>query len=219
MDTDPSFDYMPREHQLKLHDSSLRLQREFLGVYDKETINRFLRTSYDEFSVGAESDVYATTFAERFAMARLRAMRAMETRNERDVPIVLVISEHDSARAQIALGYLRNLLGDSAIIWSGGRNPDPVLNHDAVLVMAEDGVDISGAQPKRWNNEIIRAADIVVNIGDHEAVPVFSGRRYVDWEISDPGADPVLIRAARDEIKRRAQELAGEIVVVAQSNG
>jgi len=152
-------------------------------------------------------------------MARLRAMRAMETRNERDVPIVLVISEHDSARAQIALGYLRNLLGDSAIICSGGRNPDPVLNHDAVLVMAEDGVDISGAQPKRWNNEIIRAADIVVNIGDHEAVPVFSGRRYVDWEISDPGVDPVLIRAARDEIKRRAQELAGEIVVVAQSNG
>jgi len=216
MTIDPSFEYMSREHQLKMHDSSLRLQREFLGVYDKETINRFLRTSYDEFSGGAESDVYATTFAERFALARLRAMRAMETRNERGVPIVLVISEHDSARAQIALGYLRNFLGEDAIIWSGGRNPEPVLNHDAVLAMAEDGVDISGAQPKRWNNEIIRAADIVVNIGDHEAVPVFAGRRYLDWEITDPGADPAQIRKVRDEIKQRAQALAEEVTLVNQ---
>lgn len=210
MKQDPSFDYLPLEHQLRMNDSSLRLQREFLGVYDKETVNRFLRTSYDEFAEGAQSDVYATTFAERFAQARLRAMQAMETKEERDVPILLVISEHDSSRAQMAVGYLKQLVGDRAIIWSGGRHPDPVLSQDVVVAMAEDGIDISEALPKRWNNEIIRSADIIINIGDHDAVPVFAGRTYVDWELPDPGTDTDMNRQVRDTIKHRSTELVNE---------
>jgi protein-tyrosine-phosphatase len=138
-------------------------------------------------------------------------MRAMETRNERQVPIILVISQHDSARAQMAVGYLNHLLGEDAIVWSGGRAPDPVLSPEAVVAMAEDSVDISGAQPKPWNNEIIRAADVVVNIGDHEAVPVFAGRRYLDWAIEDPGGDPARNRQVRDDIKSRVTTLVSEI--------
>lgn len=211
MTPDSSFDYMPPEHQLRMQDSSTRLQQEFADLYDRETINRFLRTSYDEFNQGAQSDVYATTFAERFAQARLRAMRAMESRDDRDVPIILVVSEHDSSRAQIAVGYLKSQLGERAIVWSGGRHPDPVLNQDVVAAMAEDGVDISEALPKRWNNEIIRAADYVINIGDQGAVPVFAGRFYANWDVADPGTDPAANRRVRDQIKADVQAFLAEV--------
>lgn len=211
MDAITDFDYLSTEHRLRLIDSSLRLQSEFAGVYDAGTINRFLRTSYDEFAGSSANDVYATTFAERFAQARLRAMRAMEVRADRKVPIVLFLSEHDSSRAGMALGYFQAMAGDRAVAWSGGRQPDAVLNQDVVAAMAEDGVDISGFAPKRWNNEIIRAADIIVTIGCRDTVPVFAGRTYVDWELPDPGTDPAMNRSVRDEIKGRVSALVAEL--------
>lgn len=211
VERDAGFDYLSTEHQLTMTDSSLRLQHEFAGTFDKETIDRFLRTSYDDFVSTAESDVYAPTFAERFAQARLRALVAMDARADRDVPIVLFLSEHDSSRAQMAVGYFEATAGDRAATWSGGRNPDIVLNQDVVAAMAEDGIDISDRLPKRWNNEIIRAADVIVTLGCKDMVPVYSGRTYVDWELPDPGMDPAANRRVRDEIKERVRSLVTQL--------
>jgi len=210
--TETDFDYLSTEHRLKMIDSSRRLEFEFGGYFDESTINRFLRTSYDDFAERAGNEVYAPTFAERFAKARLRALVAMDAKNAGSEPIVMFVSEHNSSRSQMATGYFRSMVGDRAVTWSGGLEPDVVLQPEVVAAMAEDGVDISGSLPKPWNNEIIRAADVVVTLGCADLVPVYAGRRYIDWEIPDPGTDDdVRLRQVREDIKERVRALVAEL--------
>jgi arsenate reductase len=54
-------------------------------------------------------------------------------------------------------------------------------------------------------------------MGCGDACPYIPGRRYVDWELSDPAGQPVeLVRATRDEIATRVEQLARELDQQAQ---
>jgi arsenate reductase len=46
--------------------------------------------------------------------------------------------------------------------------------------MAEVGIDIGSESPKRWIDENVRAADVVITMGCGDACPVFPGERYED---------------------------------------
>jgi protein-tyrosine-phosphatase len=77
-----------------------------------------------------------------------------------------------------------------------------------VDAMAEVGVDIHEEFPKPWTDEIVRAVDVVVAMGCGDVCPIYPGKRYVDWELDDPeGKDLSAVRAIRDEIRRRVEEL------------
>ena len=52
-------------------------------------------------------------------------------------------------------------------------NPATEVNPAAVAAMAEVGIDITGELPKRWTDEIVRAADVVVTMGCGDACPFF----------------------------------------------
>ena len=54
--------------------------------------------------------------------------------------------------------------------------------------MAEVGIDIAGESPKRWTDEIVEAADVVVTMGCGDTCPFFPGKRYEDWELTIPPA-------------------------------
>lgn len=212
MDTDHAFDYLSVEHRVRMIDASKRLQKEFAGQYDAPTIDRFLRTSYDEFTDHADAEAFAPIFAERFARARLGAMLAMEQHSEDSVPIVLFLSRHDASRAQMARAFFHDAVGGRAATWSGGHEPDVAVSPDAVAAMSEVGIDISDAAPKPWNNEIIRAADVVVMIGCADTVPRYVGRRYLDWGVDDSGnLDLDGIRVIRDEMRDRVDALVAEL--------
>jgi arsenate reductase len=44
------------------------------------------------------------------------------------------------------------------------------------------------------------------------------GRRYVDWELPDPKGRPLEeVRAIRDEVRRRVEELVGDLDRVAKA--
>ena len=127
-------------------------------------------------------------------------------------PVVLFLCVHNAGRSQMALGWLDHLAGDRAIGWSGGSEPAEEVNPSAVLAMAEVGIDIAHGLPRRWTDEIVRAADVVVTMGCGDACPVFPGKRYEDWELDDPaGREVVAVRPIRDEIRRRVQRLLGEL--------
>jgi protein-tyrosine-phosphatase len=80
--------------------------------------------------------------------------------------------------------------------------------------MAELGIDISGAIPRVWTDEIVRAADVVVTMGCGDTCPVFPGKRYVDWVLADPAGQGVdAVRPIRDEIDRRVRGLLAEMGV------
>ncbi|MET0421878.1 MAG: arsenate reductase ArsC, partial [Acidimicrobiia bacterium] len=71
---------------------------------------------------------------------------------------------------------------------------------------------IATAQPKRWTDEIVRAADVVVTMGCGDTCPVFPGTRYEDWVLDDPAGKSVdAVRPVRDEIERRVRDLLASL--------
>ena len=133
-------------------------------------------------------------------------------------PNVLFLCVHNAGRSQMALGFFTHHAGDAATAWSGGSEPGDQVNPAAVAAMAERGIDIAGEYPKRWTDEIVRAADVVITMGCGDACPVFPGKRYEEWILDDPaGRDVADVRPIRDEIERRVIALLDELGVPARA--
>jgi protein-tyrosine-phosphatase len=112
----------------------------------------------------------------------------------------------------MAAGWMQQLAGGRADVFSGGSNPASDVNPVAIEAMAEVGIDISRELPKPWTDEILRAADIIVTMGCGDACPVYPGKRYEDWPLDDPAGQPIdEVRAIRDEIKGRVEKLIAEL--------
>ena len=129
-------------------------------------------------------------------------------------PRVLFLCVHNAGRSQMALGWMHHLANGRVTAWSGGSEPADEVNPVAVLAMAEVGIDIANAQPQRWTDEVLLAADVVVTMGCGDTCPYFPSKRYEDWELTDPaGKDIDEVRAIRDEIGLRVQWLLASLGV------
>ncbi|NED99359.1 arsenate reductase ArsC [Phytoactinopolyspora halotolerans] len=191
-----------------------RLGEEFAGVFNTETIVRFLDSSFDQFADSARIPNFLPLMAERFARQRLRALAKVEGKHDEGLPTVLFLCVHNAGRSQMALGFFEHLAGGRAVAWSGGSEPGVEVNPAAVEAMAERGIDISKEFPKPWTDEIVQAADAVITMGCGDACPVFPGKRYEDWVLEDPAGQGVDdVRPIRDEIERRVRNLLDELGV------
>ncbi|BFM23755.1 arsenate reductase [Microbacterium testaceum] len=126
---------------------------------------------------------------------------------------ILFVCVHNAGRSQMAAGYARALGGDRVTVLSGGSAPGAALNPMAVAAMAEEGIDISAEVPQLLLTDDVRASDAVITMGCGDACPIFPGKRYEDWELTDPagkGLDEV--RPIRDDIKQRVQRLLDELL-------
>jgi arsenate reductase (thioredoxin) len=131
-------------------------------------------------------------------------------------PTVLFLCTHNAGRSQMALGFFNALAREQATAYSGGSEPVDKINPTAVAVMAEKGIDITTQQPKRWTEDMIHAADVVVTMGCGDTCPLFPGRRYDDWQLPDPAGQPVeAVRPIRDEIEGRVRVLLSELGIEA----
>jgi arsenate reductase len=125
---------------------------------------------------------------------------------------VLFVCVHNAGRSQMAAGWLRQLAGDAVEVRSAGSEPRDQINPVAVEAMREIGIDISGAVPQRLEYETAKSSDVIITMGCGDACPVFPGKRYEDWELTDPAGRPIeVVRQVRDEIRRRVEELVGEL--------
>ena len=202
------------DQQHVLRTSAARLADEFAGIYGRETIERFLHSSYDQFAVVSTVPNFLPLIAERFARQRLNALAKVEGLRNDGRPVVLFLCVHNAGRSQMALGFFRHFAGDRAIGWSGGSEPGFEINPAAIAVMAERDIDISGEYPKPWTDEVVRAADVVITMGCGDACPIFPGKRYEDWTLDDPaGLDLAAVRPIRDDIERRVRILLDQLSV------
>jgi arsenate reductase (thioredoxin) len=127
-------------------------------------------------------------------------------------PTVLFVCVHNAGRSQMAAGYLQHLAGDRIVVLSAGSEPADRINPFAVQAMAEDGIDITAATPKLLTDEAVRESDVVITMGCGDACPFYPGKRYEDWKLDDPaGRDIDAVRAIRDEIRARIEQLIGEL--------
>jgi arsenate reductase (thioredoxin) len=57
-----------------------------------------------------------------------------------------------------------------------------------------------------------------VTMGCGDACPVFPGKRYLDWELTDPAGKPIeIVREVRDDIRARVEALLASLDVPARS--
>jgi protein-tyrosine-phosphatase len=204
----------PVEHHPALQGATERLAREFRGTYGPETVERFVRTSYDEFRKNASVTTFLPLLAERFARQRLQALAKVEGHNADGRPIVLFLCVHNAGRSQMALGFFQHLAGDAAVGWSGGSEPGAGINPVVVQAMKERGIDIAEEFPKPWTDETVRAADAVITMGCGDACPIFPGKHYEEWELDDPaGQDLETVRAIRDQVEQRVRHLLAQLNV------
>jgi hypothetical protein len=69
--------------------------------------------------------------------------------------------------------------------------------------------------PKPMTDEVVRAADAVITMGCGDACPIYPGKRYEDWEVSDPAQlDLVGVREVRDQIQARVEALLAGLIVI-----
>ena len=125
---------------------------------------------------------------------------------------VLFVCVHNAGRSQMAAGYLRHLAGDRVEVRSAGSDPGVKVNPSAVAAMAEEGIDISDALPKKLSAEAVKASDYVITMGCGDACPYFPGKTYLDWVLDDPaGASVEDVRPIRDKIRGLVEGLIAEI--------
>ena len=125
---------------------------------------------------------------------------------------VLFVCVHNAGRSQMAAGYLQHLAGDRVEVRSAGSMPGNQVNPSAVEAMAEEGIDISAAQPKVLTTEAVQASDYVITMGCWDACPIFPGKKYLDWALDDPAGQGVeAVRPIRDEIRGLIEGLIAEI--------
>jgi protein-tyrosine-phosphatase len=193
------------------------LESTFKGVFNKETIQLFLESSFDQFANPTSAKWIQVAFAEKFAKQRLTALARVEAPSSDQPPAVLFLCVHNAGRSQMALGWFTKLAGNRAIAWSGGSEPGAEVNPAAIAAMAEIGIDISQEFPKPWTQEFVQAADVVVTMGCGDACPIFPGKRYEDWELDDPAGMSVEdVRPVRDEIGTRVQDLLQRLNVLTE---
>jgi arsenate reductase (thioredoxin) len=129
-------------------------------------------------------------------------------------PRVLFLCTHNSARSQMAEGLLRSLAADRFEVMSAGTEATS-MRPEAISVMAELGIDISGQESEGVDRYLHEPLDWVITVCDdaNEACPVFPGaKRRKHWSFRDPsratGSEEErleVFRQVRDEIRGRIE--------------
>jgi arsenate reductase (thioredoxin) len=125
---------------------------------------------------------------------------------------VLFVCIQNAGRSQMAEVLFTAAAGGRHEARSAGTAPAEHVHPEVVEVMRELGIDLAGRVPHRLEQADAEWADVVVTMGCGDACPYIPGKRYIDWELTDPqGLPPDEVRRVRDEIAERARALAAEL--------
>lgn len=192
-----------------------RLTAEFQGIFGVETVQRFTRETFETLSRSANVTSFLPLFCDRFTRDRLRALAQADDLIAKDRPEVLYVCVHNAGRSQMA-ALLTAHLGEGRVnVRSAGSDPAEHVNPLVVAAMAEIGLDMSAEFPKPLTDEVVRAADAVITMGCGDSCPIYPGKKYEDWELSDPAGAESLeqVRVIREDIRGRVEALLLELGV------
>jgi arsenate reductase (thioredoxin) len=132
----------------------------------------------------------------------------------KEQPEVLFVCVHNAGSSQMAAVLTDSMSGGRVHVRSAGSTPASEINPVVVEAMRELGLDLSQEFPKPLTDEVVEAADVVVTMGCGDACPLYPGKRYLDWEVDDPAAQPIdEVRRIREDIRLRVAVLLHELGV------
>jgi arsenate reductase len=124
------------------------------------------------------------------------------------MPVILFACVHNGGRSLAAKVLAEHHGGAAVTVRSAGSDPGEDLNPAVVEVLHERGLRTEGERPTLLTPEGVRAADVVVTMGCGETCPVFPGKTYEDWVLTDPKGQPLdVVRRIVEEIDARVQDL------------
>ena len=125
---------------------------------------------------------------------------------------ILILCTGNSARSQMAEGLLRHEGGVRFEVFSAGTKPS-LVRPEAIFVMGEMGIDISGHRSKSVDEFAGQELDYVITVCDNakESCPIFPAKTLMmHWPFEDPagvqGSEDERIaafRKVRDQIRSR----------------
>jgi len=138
---------------------------------------------------------------------------------------VLSLCVTNSARSQMAEGIARSLMPLGVQVWSAGSNPTRV-RPEAIAVMKEIGIDISGHASKSVSDIPMDAVGTIITPCAEEVCPLVPGNvRRLHWTLADPAAVDgsqedrlATFRMTRDEVRRRMEAFLADQNVVRRSS-
>ncbi|HOU36103.1 MAG TPA: arsenate reductase ArsC [Candidatus Omnitrophota bacterium] len=92
---------------------------------------------------------------------------------------VLFVCVENACRSQMAEGFARALGSEIVEAYSAGSHPAFRINPDAIKVMQEAGIDISGQRCKGFKDLTVRDFDYVVTMGCDDICPFVPALRLI----------------------------------------
>lgn len=122
---------------------------------------------------------------------------------------VIFACVHNAGRSQMAAAFFHQLADPAkARALSAGTEPGERVHPEVQAVMAEVGIDLSQARPQKLTQALASEAQLLITMGCGDNCPYVPGLRRDDWPLPDPKGRPIAeVRAIRDEVKRRVEEL------------
>jgi arsenate reductase len=158
------------------------------------------------------------------AAARIRGTTKETTMTDQPIRVLFVCTGN-SARSQIGQALLQHLGGSDFAVESAGTEPKGV-NPYAVRVLAEVGIDWSGAESKTLAPFLEQPFDYVITVCDRarQACPVFPGStNSLHWGLEDPaeveGDDEEKLAAFRRTRQELTQRLRPFIEIARRTAG
>jgi arsenate reductase len=125
---------------------------------------------------------------------------------------VLFVCIQNAGRSQMAQALFQRAADGKHEARSAGSRPAQHVHPEVVEVMREAGLDVSRNVPHKLDGSDMEWADVVVTMGCGDECPYIPGKRYVDWELTDPAGQSIdVVRRVRDNIDSRVIALAGEL--------
>src|ERR1700680_3174217 len=121
---------------------------------------------------------------------------------------VLFVCKQNAGRSQMSDALFQRAANGRHQSRSAGTRPAEHVHPVVADAMRELGIDISGNHPQKLADDLAQWADLVVTMGCGDECPYIPGKRYIDWDLSDPMGRPLQdVRQIRDDIGRRVDAL------------
>ena len=147
---------------------------------------------------------------------------AIDTASAQAPISILILCTGNSCRSHMAEGFLREVVGDYAVVHSAGSIPSGYVHLKAIQVMREAGIDISNHTSKSMNIFLSQQINVVITVCGNadQLCPVYPGqlKRY-HWGFTDPahatGSEEEIMsefRRVRDEIEEVFSKYGNNII-------
>jgi arsenate reductase len=130
---------------------------------------------------------------------------------------VLFVCKQNAGRSQMSQALFERLANGRHQSRSAGTRPAGYVHAVVINVMREQDIDLSDRRPQKLTDDLAEWADVVVTMGCGDECPYIAGKKYIDWDLTDPeGKSLVEVRAIRDDIRARVGDLVRSLGSSAQ---